>query len=152
VGDFHYQPLPARHKLLGFCIIGPSRVEQLLNVVWLFAALGLVFAVRARPHRRLHPHTPYAVAVIFACVALLLFPVISASDDLHPACVLGDDTSWRHDKRALGVQLLAVFILVSLAPLLLCRVSQLRDVRPAAAAAQPGHLRLDAGRAPPVRF
>lgn len=127
-------------------------LEQLLNIVWFFAIAGIVFAVAVRPHRCLHSHARYAVVVVFACIALLLFPVISASDDLHPGCVLGDDATWRHDKRSFGLQVLAFFILVSFAPLLLCRVSQFRDFTPATAASQPGHLRLDAGRGPPCSF
>jgi dipeptide/tripeptide permease len=128
-------------------------LEQLLNIAWLLAVAGIIVAVAARLHRRTHgPHPWHIVAVVFACVALLLFPVISATDDLHPGSDLSDDAAWRHDKRSLGVQLLAVLILISLAPLLLCRASLLRTTTLNPADIRSGHLRLDAGRAPPASF
>ena len=127
-------------------------MEQLLNIGWLFTIVGLVSVVAARRHRVLHPYGRYVVVVIFVCVALLLFPVISASDDLHPACVLGDDACWRHDKRSLGTQVVAVFLLISLAPLLFFTSGQLHCMPLAEGVAQPGHLRHDDGRAPPGRF
>jgi hypothetical protein len=130
-----------------------ARMEQLLNIAWLLAVAGVIVAVVARPHRRPQgPHPWHIVAVVFACVALLLFPVISATDDLHPGSDLSDDAAWRHDKRSLGVQLLAVLILISLAPLLLCRASLLRNAALTPSDIRPGHFRLDSGRAPPFAF
>jgi hypothetical protein len=126
-------------------------VEHLLNLVWVCAIVAIVFAVRARQHRDPDSHAQYANAIVLLCIGLLLFPVISASDDLHSAYVLGDDPSWRHDKRSLATQPVAP-VLISLSGLLSCGANQLADVSLITTAAQPGHLRLDEGRAPPVTF
>jgi hypothetical protein len=81
-------------------------------------------------------------------MALLLFPVISASDDLHAAYDFSDEAAWRHDKRLLGVQLLAVLVLVSLAPLLIRHNCSFR-YRTQIVSPHSGYLRLEVGRAPP---
>ena len=108
----------------------------------------MVFAVNAR--RRGHPRAQYRNGVILVCVGLLLFPIISASDDLHSAYVLGDNPSWRHEKRSLGAQAFSVVIPLSLSGLLARGTNTLAEISVIISAAQPGHLRLDDGRAPPL--
>ena len=125
------------------------RVEQILNLGWLVAVAGIVFAVAARPDRRFFKYKRLAVLTIFACVAVLLFPVISASDDLHPACVLGEDGSGRHDKRSL-VQSVVLFVLISLPPLLWFASNHHHNTTFSVAAFAAGHLRHDDGRSPPT--
>lgn len=61
-------------------------MELLLNVAWLLLALPAIWVWR-RDAGTLHPARSLARIVSFltlGCVLLLLFPVISATDDLHP--------------------------------------------------------------------
>jgi len=61
-------------------------MELLLNVAWLLLALPAIWIWR-RNAGTLHPARSLARIVSFltlGCVLLLLFPVISATDDLHP--------------------------------------------------------------------
>jgi hypothetical protein len=61
-------------------------MELLLNLVWLTLALPAVWIWRqesaqlrcTRNHRRI------GSSLLLMCVLVLLFPVVSASDDLHP--------------------------------------------------------------------
>lgn len=67
-------------------------MELLLNVIWvaLAASAFLIFLHARRDHcdRSCWGRSLLALA----CVWLLLFPIISASDDLHPSAVLLEDT------------------------------------------------------------
>ncbi len=126
-------------------------MELLLNLAWLLVVGGVVIATFVCPGRRTHSHSWHVVVVVIACIAMLLFPVISASDDLHPACDMSDEAAWRHDKRTFGVQLLALILLISVAPLLVLH-SVLNREELALCVPCAGHLRLDFGRAPPVAF
>jgi hypothetical protein len=57
-------------------------MELLLNLVWLtFALLALGLRWHARTERHCNRLTPL---VVLSCVLILLFPVISVTDDLHP--------------------------------------------------------------------
>ncbi len=78
-------------------------MEGLLNVLWLVIALGVVGLWRtrwsaARASRRRRPSFLHE-AMALACALLLLFPVISLTDDLHPAFALAEDSV--SSKRAL---------------------------------------------------
>lgn len=56
-------------------------MELLLNLAWLLLALPAYWLWRsARERRRV---TPLQCLLALGCVLVLLFPVISASDDLH---------------------------------------------------------------------
>jgi len=70
-------------------------MELLLNLIWLtVAATALVAFTRSRRRSTRMAHVPYVQALIaLACVVVLLFPVISASDDLHPAQAVVEDAS-----------------------------------------------------------
>jgi hypothetical protein len=72
-------------------------MELLLNLVWLALALlsfGL-FVMRRKATVR-HLQAPFGVALLaLACALILLFPVVSASDDLHPTQAVLEDATKR---------------------------------------------------------
>lgn len=71
-------------------------MESLLNIVWLLVSVSALFAgvahYRARRERR---HALWLAAVALAAIAVLLFPVISVTDDLNPAIFASEDLSKR---------------------------------------------------------
>jgi hypothetical protein len=72
-------------------------MELLLNLVWITLALGglLAFEQRRRASARV-ALVPYLKALIaLACVVVLLFPIVSASDDLRPAQAVLEDATKR---------------------------------------------------------
>jgi len=127
-------------------------LELLLNIAWLLAVAGIILATFTRPHHRLRLHRFPIGVVVFACIAVVLFPVISASDDLHPASDLSADAAWRHDQHSLGTLVLALLIVIPRFSLMVFGSSLLHAVTLRVANAHPGYLRLDAGRAPPPGF
>jgi hypothetical protein len=72
-------------------------VELLLNILWLALATGAVAAfVRSRvedPARDRLPCVPALLAL--GCAVVLLFPFVSATDDLHPTQEVFEDSSKR---------------------------------------------------------
>jgi hypothetical protein len=61
-------------------------MELLLNVAWLMLALPAIWIWR-RDADSVHPARGFGRAVpflILGCVLLMLFPVVSATDDLYP--------------------------------------------------------------------
>ncbi|HYM07831.1 MAG TPA: hypothetical protein VEU11_14845 [Terriglobales bacterium] len=61
-------------------------MELLLNLLWLTLVLPAVLIWRrqsARAKSFWHPRS-YRAVVLLGCLMVLLFPVISATDDLHP--------------------------------------------------------------------
>jgi hypothetical protein len=71
-------------------------MELLLNLIWVTLGMGafLIF-MRCYPQSSLKG-LPYSRALLaLASVLLLLFPVVSASDDLHPAQALMEEASKR---------------------------------------------------------
>jgi hypothetical protein len=72
-------------------------MELLLNLVWIVMALvALAVFVRKRCASSRIAHTPYRTALLaLACVLVLLFPVVSASDDLHPTQAVLEDATKR---------------------------------------------------------
>jgi hypothetical protein len=70
-------------------------MELLLNLIWLAIGAGaLVAFARRRRGSAWLAQVPYGKALLaLACVVVLLFPVISASDDLHPAQAVVEDAS-----------------------------------------------------------
>jgi len=72
-------------------------MENLLNGCWVLLAMAALLAWRfqatqaQRPDRRLQ-------LVALLCVLALMFPVISATDDLHPAPQAVEDSSKRTQK------------------------------------------------------
>jgi hypothetical protein len=71
-------------------------MELLLNLIWLALGMGsLLIFLRCRPRSSL-ASLPYRQSLLaLACALLLLFPVVSASDDLHPAQALLEDATKR---------------------------------------------------------
>jgi len=70
-------------------------MELLLNIVWVgLATIALLGFVRKRG--QLARHTTFITALLaLMCALVLLFPVVSASDDLHPTQALLEDASKR---------------------------------------------------------
>ena len=145
----HFLRIGRTHLDIGLgCGIIVGSVEQTLNLIWLLvvaaiACKSLLWAGHSRDRRAMQ-------LIGLGCIALLLFPVISASDDLHPGFDLSDDAAWRHEKRGpLAAALVALLLAVFIAALL-------RDEELFAACSSPaahsqrGYIRLDAGRAPPL--
>jgi hypothetical protein len=122
-------------------------MEGVLNIAWLLTVVGIILATSVGSRCGLRQRLPLLIAA-FACIALLLFPVISASDDLHPSSDWSDDAAWRHHQHILGVHVLAWPLLISIPSVLLCRACLLPAVR-LAARSHSGYLRRAAGRAPP---
>jgi len=60
-------------------------MELLLNLMWLMLAIPAYWAWRHHPRQRsARQLRPFGVLTVFICCLVLLFPVISATDDLHP--------------------------------------------------------------------
>ena len=71
-------------------------MELLLNLVWIALAIGLFVIFWRRERSTARPGVSrYLPMMALACALLLLFPVISASDDLHPAQALMEDATRR---------------------------------------------------------
>jgi hypothetical protein len=129
-------------------------MESLLNLVWvlvsLFAVGAGVLHYRARRERR---HSLWLVVVALAAVAVLLFPVISLTDDLNPA-IFASEVLPRRDligflahgtsvTFALPVCLLAALLVGSL--IIIAKVSGKLEL----ANERAGFVMFLAGRAPP---
>jgi len=72
-------------------------MELLLNLLWVTMALAAfcVFTRKRQAASQL-PKVPYAKALLgLVCVLVLLFPVVSASDDLHPTQAVLEDATKR---------------------------------------------------------
>ena len=72
-------------------------MELLLNLVWVALALVALWAfLRQRRSCEWTARIPCLKALLaIACVLVLLFPVVSASDDLHPTQAVLEDASKR---------------------------------------------------------
>ena len=135
-------------------------MELLLNLIWLAVAAGalLAFAGSGRRSARM-ADVPYGIALVaLACVLVLLFPVISASDDLHPAQAVVEDASKRVQQAIATLHPQRTNLPPSMLPamLALCLMSAvivLRPLHPVAltARALDGVLVPTLGRAPPSR-
>lgn len=83
--------------MLNYCQFDFNGMELLLNLVWVALVLMALSAfLRRRCCCRWTARVPYLKALLaLACVLLLLFPVVSASDDLHPTQAVLEDASKR---------------------------------------------------------
>lgn len=72
-------------------------MELLLNLIWMALAMGALCAfVSRRRSSNLTGQVPCVKALLaLACGLVLLFPIISASDDLHPVQAVMEDASKR---------------------------------------------------------
>jgi len=59
-------------------------MELFLNLLWLALALPAVLVWRSQPPSQWSSGKPSRSFVLLGCLLALLFPVVSASDDLHP--------------------------------------------------------------------
>ena len=72
-------------------------MELFLNLIWMSLAVAAfaVFLPGDRGSRRV-VFVPYGKSLFaLACVVILLFPVVSASDDLHPTQAVSEEASKR---------------------------------------------------------
>jgi hypothetical protein len=71
-------------------------MEVLLNTIWLLVAIGAFFYWRPEKYRgtpTVHNHTtPFGIMAL-ACALVLLFPVISLTDDLNAEQAAMEDSS-----------------------------------------------------------
>lgn len=76
-------------------------MELLLNLVWASVAIGALIAfLRVRRSSAPVGHVSYLQGLIaLACVVWLLFPIVSASDDLHPTQAVVEDATKRMQQR-----------------------------------------------------
>ncbi|MGH9499511.1 MAG: hypothetical protein ACRD3L_10250 [Terriglobales bacterium] len=59
-------------------------MELLLNLIWLTLALPAIAIWRSRVPAHLTGTSRLRASLLLICVLTLLFPVVSATDDLHP--------------------------------------------------------------------
>jgi hypothetical protein len=70
-------------------------MELLLNLIWVALAVGSFLVFMRRQHSSSQALPYWRSLVTLACVLLLLFPIISASDDLHPTQALLEEATRR---------------------------------------------------------
>ncbi|MGB8886872.1 MAG: hypothetical protein WCC87_09115 [Candidatus Korobacteraceae bacterium] len=71
-------------------------MELLLNLVWFALGMaGFLIFIRSSPRSNRQSVSYRRSLLALACVLLLLFPVVSASDDLHPTQTLMEEASRR---------------------------------------------------------
>ena len=81
-------------------------MELLLNLLWVATALA-AFSVFMRKDTATCqlPEVPYRKALLaLACVLVLLFPFVSASDDLHPTQAVLEDATKRMQQAIAPIQ------------------------------------------------
>jgi hypothetical protein len=61
-------------------------MELLLNLLWLMLALPAILILRRQPAYGGNSGSIYSprAFVLLGCILVLLFPIVSATDDLHP--------------------------------------------------------------------
>jgi hypothetical protein len=132
-------------------------VENFLNLCWLLLALAALSAWLCLPAPRRSAGLGL-VALLF--VLVLMFPVISATDDLHPeaAAQAIEDASKRTQKHWIAINWLATHIKHGIAPALIVSPALVFQPttewlwEPASVPnSQPGFRLLLSGRPPPVR-
>jgi len=129
-------------------------MELFLNVVWAALVIGVfvAYAARSRYARQTRVlRTQHLLAL--ACGLTLLFPVVSASDDLHPTVAVVEDSAKRV-RSAMPVQLTgnhAPLAVCLVAVWLLLRVLQFHALVPLelSPCPLPRPLAPNEGRAPP---
>jgi hypothetical protein len=132
-------------------------MELLLNLIWIVLATGsfLILMWRQRQSGR-QESISWRSLITLACMLLLLFPIISASDDLHPGQTILEEASRRvqHFSSPSHIStggpandmlpaLLLLELMLALITLQPCASLKSRVCLP------DGHRRLREGRAPP---
>jgi hypothetical protein len=78
-------------------------MEAILNIAWVLASiLAFVAGILHYRTRERRVHSMSLVAVALAVIALLVFPVISLTDDLHPAIFAAEAASKRDLSSSIG--------------------------------------------------
>src|SRR5712692_7109145 len=72
-------------------------MELLLNLVWLILVVPAIWLWRREPVSRKSPRLYYVLSL--GCVLMLLFPVISATDDLYSICQETEESNSSPSKR-----------------------------------------------------
>jgi hypothetical protein len=133
-------------------------MELLLNLLWLSLALGTLFAfVQRRRRSTLWAAPPYCASLIaLAFTMVLLFPIVSASDDLHPAQAVVEDASKKIQLMVAPVHMVRTSAPRALLPLMLplCMMVALAVLGPSDSLVPKGGVLAGAiipyaGRAPP---
>jgi len=137
-------------------------MELLLNCLWLMLALPAIWLWRRAPHS-CHESREFnsgRCLIALACLLILLFPVISATDDLHAARAEMEESN--SSKRALkqsagekGVRIHYSTSPPQLLSLLFARPNDEMFAGPVIQndlAPEPGPLGIQPGRAPPSSF
>ena len=130
-------------------------MELLLNLVWFTLGMGAFLIFPRRRPQSSWERLPYRRALLaLACVLLLLFPVISASDDLHPTQTLMEEASKRIPQFASPLQFSRTASMLPMLPALslLFTLTMLRPWQPAEAKthALSGYRLSPRGLAPPA--
>lgn len=135
-------------------------MELLLNLVWLVLAAAAVLGFVRSGGKGSPERIPYTKSLLaLGCTLVLLFPFVSASDDLHPTQAIFEDSSKRVQQGltpATHPQSLPAFaMLLSLLSILVLFGPMFR--RPLhsdmlSAQALDGQTLAAAGRAPPLGF
>ena len=131
-------------------------MELLLNLIWVALVIGssLIFTRRRQRCGREGTADRWSL-VALACVLLLLFPIISASDDLHPSQALLEEATKRVQHSASPAQfsgggpaahMLPLLLLGQLLALVNLQPRRLPESKPCLL---DGHSLSPDGRAPP---
>ncbi|MGD0929250.1 MAG: hypothetical protein ABR902_01240 [Candidatus Korobacteraceae bacterium] len=94
-------------------------MELLLNLIWIALAIGSFVIFTRRPQSTGGGRVDWRFRLALACVLLLLFPIISASDDLHPTQALVEEATKRIQHVASSVHFSAGSSAPQMLPLLL---------------------------------
>jgi hypothetical protein len=82
---------------------GPNEMELLLNLVWLLLALpAYCLWHNSRDSRKSGGPSPVQCLLALSCALVLLFPVVSATDDLHAMRAEMEESSKRSLRQAGG--------------------------------------------------
>lgn len=90
-------------------------MELLLNLLWLALALPATWLwLRGRSSDELRPYNRLHSCLLLTCVLILLFPVVSATDDLHPMRAEVEDANpLKHIVQQAGVHATGLTLLSS---------------------------------------
>lgn len=134
-------------------------MELLLNLIWIsLAPVAFFWFLRGRRVSGQLDRVPYHKPLVaLFCVLVLLFPVVSASDDLHPTQVILEEASKRVQLAVAPLHLVspsppASMLPAMLAVCLMCALAILRPWHSLASVkfALDGVIVTSAGRAPPL--
>ena len=131
-------------------------MELLLNLIWMTVIALLSWAVCVYRFRSSEQNYSWiTVAVAIACIAALIFPAISLSDDLHVECTAIESPAKRIHQLIVNLQqtpsvlaLSSVLLASTLSALL--QIASRATFEEAIAAPLEGFLPPSIGRAPPL--